>query len=76
MDVHTIGNSIFQRTNWTVVMRIEPKRKLSATLLALVGLDKIIPATIFQRLDRPNSGGVLYLRPSNESASSAHSVSQ
>ena len=60
------------KDSWSVLMRMEPKRKLSGALLTLVGLDKIIPPAIFERLDRPKAGGVLYLRPSNESASSAH----
>lgn len=53
------------KDNWTVVTRIEPDRKLSGILLKLVGLDKIIPRAIFERLDKPNSGGVLYLTNPN-----------
>jgi 4-amino-4-deoxy-L-arabinose transferase-like glycosyltransferase len=50
--------------SWKVVMRIEPPRKLSGILLTSMGLDRIIPTTIFERLDRPNPGGILYRRPS------------
>jgi len=53
-------NEYFPKDGWTVVMRIEPHRKLSGILLRSVGLDKIIPTAIFERLDKPNSGGVFY----------------
>jgi 4-amino-4-deoxy-L-arabinose transferase-like glycosyltransferase len=48
------------RAGWTVVARIESPRKLSGIVAAMVGLDRIIPADILRRLDRPNSGGVVY----------------
>jgi Dolichyl-phosphate-mannose-protein mannosyltransferase len=59
-----------------VLTRMEPKRRLIGILIASLGLDNFIPTAIYERLDRPNTGGVLYLKPSNESALSAHSVPQ
>jgi hypothetical protein len=52
------------KESWRVLMRMEPKQKLSGSLLTLVSLDKVIPTTIFERLDRPNPGGILYLTAS------------
>jgi 4-amino-4-deoxy-L-arabinose transferase-like glycosyltransferase len=49
------------KDDWSVLMRMEPKRRLSGTLLAFMGLNKIVPTAIFERLDRPNAGGILYL---------------
>jgi 4-amino-4-deoxy-L-arabinose transferase-like glycosyltransferase len=56
------------KDSWSVLVRMEPTRKLSGALLASVGLDRIIPTAIFERLDRPNSGGILYRRPSDDNA--------
>jgi Dolichyl-phosphate-mannose-protein mannosyltransferase len=53
------------KSDWRVLMRMEPKRKFIGTLLAVVGLDKLLPKAIFERLDRPNSGGILYLTSAN-----------
>jgi hypothetical protein len=52
------------KDGWNVLMRMEPSRKTSGALLAFLGLDKVIPTAIFERLDRPNPGGVLYLTTS------------
>jgi 4-amino-4-deoxy-L-arabinose transferase-like glycosyltransferase len=52
------------KDGWNVLMRMEPSRKASGALLAFLGLDKVIPTAIFERLDRPNPGGVLYLTTS------------
>ena len=64
------------KESWRVLTRMEPKRRLIGILMASLGLDNFIPTAIYERLDRPNTGGVLYVKPSNESALSAHSVSQ
>jgi 4-amino-4-deoxy-L-arabinose transferase-like glycosyltransferase len=49
------------KENWIELTRIEPKRKLSGILLSWIGLEKSIPGAIFNRLDRPNTGGIIYL---------------
>jgi 4-amino-4-deoxy-L-arabinose transferase-like glycosyltransferase len=50
-----------RRDGWLELARIEPRRKLSGILLRLFKLDTIIPRDIFDRLDKPNPGGTLYL---------------
>lgn len=52
------------KANWMEQARIKPDRKLSGRMLSLFGFDKFIPKEIFDRLDRPNSGGIFYLVPS------------
>lgn len=49
------------RDGWIEQARIEPKRRLGGILLSRLGLDKIIPKGIFDRLDRPNSSSSIYL---------------
>jgi hypothetical protein len=48
------------KDGWIKLERIEPKEKVSGILLRSVGLDTIIPKEIFARLDRPNSGSIIY----------------
>jgi 4-amino-4-deoxy-L-arabinose transferase-like glycosyltransferase len=49
------------RASWIELARIEPARKWSGRALSWLGLDKLLPRAIFERLDRPNPGGVFYL---------------
>jgi hypothetical protein len=49
------------KDNWSKVARVESEPKLSGILLRWFGLDRFIPREIYERLDRPNQGGIFYL---------------
>lgn len=49
------------KPGWTELTRIEQTPKLSGTLLRIFRLETVIPRDIFERLDRPDPGGVFYL---------------
>jgi hypothetical protein len=52
------------KDGWRMLMRAEPGRKYSGVFLSSVGLDRVIPEPIFERLDKPNPGAALYLTSS------------
>ena len=39
---------------WPVVWRADPGRKLSGHVLELIGLDRLMPASIYRKLNQPN----------------------
>ncbi len=48
------------RNGWSEVERVEPERRLAGLVLAVIGVDRLLPREIFERIDRPNPGAVLY----------------
>jgi 4-amino-4-deoxy-L-arabinose transferase-like glycosyltransferase len=48
------------RNGWIEVERVEPERRFAGLVLAVTGIDRLLPREIFERIDRPNPGAVLY----------------
>jgi 4-amino-4-deoxy-L-arabinose transferase-like glycosyltransferase len=48
------------QNGWIELERVEPREKVTGPILRAASLDKLIPKEIFERLDRPNPGGIFY----------------
>lgn len=62
---HGVGGSFdpalyTPRDTWTTVLRVDPGRKLGGRIAEWLGLDRLIPDSIFAKLDHPNLPVALY----------------
>jgi 4-amino-4-deoxy-L-arabinose transferase-like glycosyltransferase len=49
------------KEGWTAVMSNTPKPRLGGIILSSMGLGRMLPNDILQRIGNPNTGGILYL---------------